>query len=96
MTCPHCQSENTGLCRKTTSVGYRVFNCHDCGRTFNERTGTAFNYLQFPTDIVLLVVLWRLRYKLSLRDLTEMFLVRGYEFTHDTKTGCIIIEWQED
>jgi aconitate hydratase len=27
----------------------------------NERTGTAFNYLQFPTDIVLLVVLWRRR-----------------------------------
>ena len=44
----------------------------------------AFNYLQFPTDIVLLVVLWRVLYKLSLRDLTEMFLVRGYEFTHET------------
>jgi transposase-like protein len=43
----------------------------------------VFNYLQFPTDIVLLVVLWRLRYKLSLRDLTEMFLVRGYAFTHE-------------
>ena len=23
------------------------------------------------------MVLWRLRYKLSLRDLTEMFLIRG-------------------
>jgi len=33
--------------------------------------------------IVLLVVLWRLRYKLSLRDLAEMFLVRGFEFTHE-------------
>ena len=28
---------------------------------------------EFPTDIVLLVVLWRVRYKLSLRDLAEMF-----------------------
>ncbi len=36
---------------------------------FNERTGTPFNCLEFPTDVVLLVVLWRLRYKLSLRDL---------------------------
>jgi transposase-like protein len=27
-------------------------------------------------------VLWRLRYKLSLRDLAEMFLERGFEFTH--------------
>lgn len=34
--------------------------------------------------MVLLVVLWRLRYKLSLRDLSEMFLVRGFEFTHET------------
>jgi len=36
-----------------------------------------------PTDIVLLVVLWRLRYKLSLRDLAEMFLERGFVFSHE-------------
>jgi hypothetical protein len=51
---------------------------------------TAFNCLQFPTDIVLLVVVWRLRYTLSLRDLTEMFLVRGYEFTRGA-----VREWEE-
>ena len=51
---------------------------------FNERTGTAFNNVQCPTDVVILVVLWRLRYKLSLRDLVEMFAVRGYAFTHET------------
>jgi transposase-like protein len=28
--------------------------------------------------------MWRLRYKLSLRDLVEMFLERGFEFTHET------------
>ena len=50
---------------------------------FNERTGTPFNYLEFPTDIVLLAVLWRLRYKLSLRDMAEMFLARGFTFTHE-------------
>jgi putative transposase len=32
---------------------------------------------------VRLVVLWRLCHKLSLRDLTEMFLIRGYTFTHE-------------
>ena len=51
---------------------------------FNERTGTAFNNVQCPTDVVMLVVLWRIRYKLSLRDLVEMFAVRGYTFTHET------------
>jgi transposase-like protein len=70
------------LTRKT-ALGYRTFRCSACHQRFNERTGTPFNHLQFPTDIVLLVVLWRLRYKLSLRDLAEMFLVRGFAFTHE-------------
>src|SRR6266508_2478252 len=65
------------------SLGYNVFQCRACTRVFNERTGSQFNHLQFPTDIVLLVVLWRLRYKLSLWDLAEMFLYRGFEFTHE-------------
>jgi len=40
--------------------------------------------VQAPTDVVLLVVLWRLRYKLRLRDVAEMFLERGFAFTHET------------
>jgi transposase-like protein len=68
---------------KRTCLGYRIFRCSACQRTFNERTATPFNFLEYPTDIVLLVVLWRLRYKLSLRDLAEMFLERGWEFTHE-------------
>ena len=84
MNCPHCQSANTGHYQKRTSLGYSIFRCHRCKATFNERTGTAFNNVQFPTDIVMMVVLWRLRYKLSLRDLVEMFAVRGYAFSHET------------
>jgi len=67
-----------------------LFRCRPCRRTFNERTGTPFNHLQVPTDSALLVVLWRLRYKLSLRDLAEMFLTRGFSFTHET-----VREWEE-
>ena len=65
-------------------MGYRRFRYRGCQREFNERTGTPFNRVQYPSDIVCLVVLWRLRYKLSLRDLAEMFLVRGFVFTHET------------
>ena len=83
MTCPLCASSQTRESTQTTSLGYRRFRCSACARRFNERTGTPYNHLQFPTDIVLLVVLWRLRYKLSLRDLAEMFLVRGFVFTHE-------------
>jgi putative transposase len=39
--------------------------------------------MQYPPDVVGLVVLCRVRYKLSLRDLAEMFLVRGVVFTHE-------------
>src|SRR6184192_373220 len=84
MNCPYCASTVTKERTKKTSLGYRTFRCSDCKRTFNERTGTLFNSLEYPTDVVLLVVLWRLRYKLSLRDLAEMFLERGFEFTHET------------
>src|SRR2546423_991729 len=83
MNCPHCASNVTKERTKKTSLCYRTFCCSACKRTFNERTGTPFNYLEYPTDIVLLVVLWRLRYKLSLRDLAGMFLERGFEFTHE-------------
>ena len=89
MNCPHCSSTKTSQLAEKSSLGYEIFCCLQCRRKFNERTGTPFNYLEFPSDIVLLVVLWRLRYKLSLRDLAEMFVVRGFEFTHET-----VREWE--
>jgi len=82
--CPHCAATATTEQSRRTALGYPTFRCHACGRLCNERPGTPYNYLQYPTDVVLLVVLWRLRYKLRLRDLAEMFLVRGLVFTHET------------
>ena len=87
--CPHCASVTTKEQSQKTTLGYRTFRCSACKRLVNERTGTPFNFLEYPTDIVLLVVLWRLRYKLSLRDLAEMFLERGWEFTHEA-----VREWE--
>ncbi|GHO80147.1 hypothetical protein KSD_79180 [Ktedonobacter sp. SOSP1-85] len=83
MNCPYCLSTTTKEQHKKTTLGYRMFRCSACHHIFNERSGTPFNYLEYPTEIVLLVVLWRLRYKLSLRDLAEMFLARGFVFTHE-------------
>ena len=34
-------------------------------------------------NVIALVVFWRLRYRLSLRDLPEMFLIRGIEFSYE-------------
>ena len=66
-----------------TAQGYRRFRCRDCGKQFNERSESALNRTQYPSDVITLVVLWRLRYKLSLRDLPEMFLIRGIVFSHE-------------
>jgi transposase-like protein len=87
--CPHCAATAKTEQPRRTALGYRTFRCHACHRTFNERMGTLFNHLQHPTDVVLLGVLWRLRYKFSLRDLAEMFLERGFVFTHET-----VREWE--
>ena len=84
MNCPRCAFPDTVMLPKPTSLGYLRFRCEHCERTFNERTATPFNFLEVPTDIMFQVVLWRVRYKLSLRDLAEMFQQRGFGFTHET------------
>ena len=83
MPCPHCCSARTTERSDRTAHGYRRFRCRGCGRGFNERTGSVLNRLQLPTDVVFLIVLWRLRMKLSLRDLAEILLLRGLVFSHE-------------
>jgi transposase-like protein len=83
MWCLYCEATTTSERRERTELGDRRFRCRTCKREFNERTGTRFNHLQYPTDVVCLVVLWRVRYKVSLRDLPEMCLERGLAFTHE-------------
>ena len=84
MPCPMCASTATCEQPQPTALGYRTFRCPACRHRFNERTGTPFNFLEYPTDIVLLVVRWHLQYKLHLRDLAQMFLERGFVFTHES------------
>src|ERR1700761_1146742 len=78
-----CGSSAVSERSERTAYGYRRFRCRACGKQFNERAGTGLNRAQYPSDIIALVVLWRLRYKLSLRDLAEMFLIRGIVFTYE-------------
>ena len=54
-----------------------------CGKQFNERSGGLLNRAPFPSGVIALVVLWRLRYKLSLLDLSEMFLIPGIVFSYE-------------
>ena len=83
MHCPKCLSACVKERTDRTARGYRRFRCLDCAKQFNERSGELLNRTQYPSNVIALVVLWRLRYKLSLRDLAEMFLIRGIVFTYE-------------
>jgi transposase-like protein len=89
MCCPTCASTTTREQPQRTALGYRTFRCTAWRCRFNERTGTPFNFLEYPTDVVLLVVRWHLQYTLSLRDLAQMLLERGFVFTHEA-----VREWE--
>lgn len=83
MRCIGCGSAAVTERPERTAQGYRRFRCRAYGKQWNERSGTVLNRAQYPSDVIALVVLWRLRYKLSLRDLPEMFAVRGMVFSHE-------------
>ena len=83
MRCPKCRSEAVKERPERTAQGYSRFRCLDCAKQFNERSSGLLNRTQYPSDVIALVVLWRLRYKLSLRDLAEMFLTRGFVFSYE-------------
>jgi len=89
MDCVCCGSAAVTERPERTAQGYRRFRCRDCGRQFNERSGGLLNRTQYPSDVIALVVLWRLRYRLTLRDLCEMFLLRGIVFSHEA-----VREWE--
>jgi putative transposase len=89
MQCIGCGSEAVTERPERTAQGYKRFRCRACGKQFNERSDTVLNRAQYPSDVIALVVFWRLRYKLSLRDLPEMFAVRGIVFSHEA-----VREWE--
>jgi transposase-like protein len=89
MDCVCCGSAAVTERPECTAQGYRRFRCRDCGKQFNERSAGLLNRTQYPSDVIALVVLWRLRYRLTLRDLSEMFLHRGIVFSYQA-----VREWE--
>ena len=89
MRCLDCGSAAVTERSERTAQGYRRFRCRECGKQFNERSAGVLNRTQYPSDVIALVVLWRLRYRLTLRDLAEMFLIRGIVFSYEA-----VREWE--
>src|SRR4051812_36726366 len=87
--CVACSSAAVAERPERTARGYRRFRCRECGKQFNERSGGLLNHTQYPSDVIALVVLWCLRYRLTLRNLAEMFLQRGIIFSYEA-----VREWE--
>jgi putative transposase len=49
----------------------------------------VLNRTSFPSDIISFVVFCRLRYRLTLRDLGEILLLRGFIVSHEA-----ILDWE--
>jgi len=84
MDCPHCASKHTQRMNQKTVLGYLQYRCGDCQRQYNERTGTALNYIEYPTEIVMIVVHYYYRFKVSLDDVVELMAMRGICLSHQT------------
>jgi len=84
MDCLYCQSTNTRLRQQKTALGYLQFRCRDCTKQFNERTATAFNYIQYPTEVVMLAVHYYFRFRNSLDDVVTLMAMRGFYLSHQT------------
>ena len=83
MDCIGCGSTAVTERPDLTAQGYHRFRCRDCGRQFNERSDGVLNRASLPSDIIAFVVFCRLRYRLTLRDLSEILLLRGFTVSHE-------------
>ena len=91
MDCPHCKSTNVRLCKTKTSLRYDKYRCRSCGSQYNERTGTLFNFIEFPNEVVMLTVHYYYRFKVSLDDVVELMSMRGIYLSHQTVHNWIQI-----
>ncbi|MFL5285049.1 MAG: hypothetical protein ACJ8AW_29765, partial [Rhodopila sp.] len=85
--------DENAVCRMRVSGHHRAIRTHrtrlpqvplpHVRQAIQRAVRHVLNRAQYPSDVIALVVLWRLRYKLSLRDLPEMFAIRGIVFSHE-------------
>lgn len=78
MDCPHCLSKNTHQLSHKTDLSYEQFYCRTCKKQYNIRTGTELNFIEYRTEVVMLVVHYYYRFKVSLDDVVELMALRGF------------------
>ena len=84
MDCLHCHSKKATKLQQKTRLGYCQYQCRDCGKQYNERSGTNLNYIEYPTAIVIMVVYYYYRFKVSLDDVVELMTMQNIKLSHQT------------
>ena len=56
MDCVACGSAAVTARAERTARGYRRLHCRECGKQYNERSGTLLNHAQYPSDVIAVVV----------------------------------------
>ena len=84
MNCPHCQSKTTRKIKKKTFLGYEQYRCSNCGKQYNERSGTKLNFIEYPTEVVMIAVNYYYRFKVSLDDVVQLMAMRRFYLSHQT------------
>ena len=82
--CARCGSSEISRRGRRTALGYRTFGCEPAGASSTSAQACRSTISSIRPDVVLLAVMWRLRYRLSFRDVAELLLKRGFEVTHET------------
>ena len=84
MDCPHCQSKAIRKLKETTRLNYQQFYCRTCGKQYNERTGTPLNFIEYPSEVVMMVIHYYYRFKVSLDDVVALMTMRNIYLSHQT------------
>ena len=72
-----CGSDAVTERPEVTARGYRRIRCRTCGQQFNERSSGVLNRSCLPNGVIAFVLFCRLRYRLTLRDLSEIMALLG-------------------
>ena len=84
MDCRYCSSNHIKTFKNKTNLGYLQYFCKDCCHQYNERTGTKFNFIEFPNEVVMLAVYYYYKFKVSLDNVVELMALRGIYISHQT------------
>lgn len=82
MDCVYCGSSR--IVRNGTRNGLQRFLCRDCGRQFNERSGTLFAGMKYSPQEVVFALRLRFTYKLSSREASDLMAEMGHPLSRNT------------